>query len=70
MAQTKDGAVKLSANNYGLSVVDYLDKIKTENYCNKCKKWKPKNIFCIDRSRATGLLIKGSLLAQNVELKK
>jgi hypothetical protein len=55
MAQTKDGAVKLSANNYGLSVVDYLDKIKTENYCNKCKKWKPKNIFCIDRSRATGL---------------
>lgn len=55
MAQTKEGSIKLSANYHGLSVDEYLEKIKTEAYCNKCKKWKEKKGFGIDNSRATGL---------------
>ena len=55
MAQTKDGAIKLSAGYYGLSIAEYLEKIKKNSYCNKCKKWKSKSEFGKDNSRPNGL---------------
>lgn len=55
MAQTKEGAIKLSATYYGLSIDEYLFKIKKESYCNKCKSWKPIAKFCKDNSRANKL---------------
>lgn len=55
MAQTREGAIKLSANYYHLSPAEYVLKIKTQNYCNKCKQWRPNIKFCIDNSRSTGL---------------
>ena len=55
MAQTKSGAIKVAAYHRGMSVKQYLKKIKKYSYCNKCKKWKLKKKFCRDNSRATGL---------------
>lgn len=55
MAQTKEGAQKTAAKHYGITVDQYLEKIKTENYCNKCKQWKSRSLFNIDNSRSTGL---------------
>lgn len=55
MGQTKIGGIKIAAKYYGLSVEEYLMKITTENYCNKCKSWKLKNKFGKDLSRSTGL---------------
>ena len=55
MGQTKEGAIKVAAYYYGMSVKQYLKKIKKYNYCNKCKKWKLKKKFCKDSSRVLGL---------------
>lgn len=55
MAQTKDGAIKYCAKYYGFTVGEYLEKIKNESYCNKCKSWKPVSKFCKDNSRVNKL---------------
>ena len=55
MAQTKTGALKQAAHRIGLTVEQYLEKIQSENYCNRCKAWLPKTQFCADKSRSTGL---------------
>ncbi len=51
MAQTKDGAIKLSAKKNNLSIEEYLKKILNEKKCYKCKEWKLINDFGIDNSR-------------------
>ncbi len=55
MAQTKNGAAKIAAAYYGFSLEEYYKKLESESYCNKCKQWKPKYNFSIDRSRSNGL---------------
>lgn len=55
MSQTKKGALKAVAKYYGFTVDQYLHMISHSNYCNKCKQWKDKSMFCKDNSRATGL---------------
>lgn len=55
MGQTKEGAAKVAAKYYGFSIEEYLKRIENESYCNKCKTWKPKIKFCIDKSRINGL---------------
>lgn len=69
MAQTKEGAIKVSAKHYGFTIEEYLEKIKTENYCNKCKAWKNKIDFCVDKSRQTGLH-KNCNTCRRVKIKK
>lgn len=55
MTQTREGAIKLAARHYGLSVEEYTDRVKLCSYCNKCKSWKPVEMFSVDKSRTNGL---------------
>lgn len=69
MAQTKEGAAKLAAAHYGLSLENYYLKLQTQSYCNKCKQWKDKSLFTIDRSRSNGLS-KKCMECKRVKVKK
>lgn len=55
MAQTKAGALKQILCHFNMTESEYLEKIKTESYCNKCKVWKSRDVFCKDKSRREGL---------------
>lgn len=56
MAQTKDGALKLSARATGLTVDEYLVKIKNGlKWCTGCKGWHHYSLFGLDSSRRDGL---------------
>lgn len=56
MAQTKEGALKLNALRYGLTVEEYQAKLKNGlSWCRRCKAWLDVANFGIDRSRANGL---------------
>ncbi len=52
MAQTKDGAIKCAAKKSGLSVAEYLERIKVGlKKCTSCKQWKLTRFFSKDSSR-------------------
>lgn len=55
MAQTKLGAAKVAANYYGMTLDEYVDKLKTQKACKVCKQWKPREMFCRDAGRDDGL---------------
>lgn len=56
MAQTKDGAIKCAAKKSGISVAEYLERIKIGlKKCTFCKQWKSIQVFSKDRSRFDGL---------------
>lgn len=55
MAQTKEGACKVAAAYYKLSLEEYKERLKTQSYCNGCKQWKMRDDFGKDGSRNNGL---------------
>ena len=58
MAQTKEGAIIVSANKRGLSVDEYKLKVKTEKWCSLGKHWNSRKKFVRDNSRHDGLATK------------
>lgn len=56
MANTPEGAKKIAAKLIGVSFEEYQAHIEAgDNWCNKCKTWKPNANFVTDRSRWNGL---------------
>lgn len=56
MAQTRDGAIKQAARRIGIAVDDYLAHIAAgRKWCHKCRTWRSRIDFPIDRSRGDGL---------------
>lgn len=49
---------KIAAKKIGVSHEDYIERIKTEKWCTKCKSWKPFNKFNKDNSRGDKLATK------------
>jgi len=46
MAQTKEGAIKVSVNKMGISIEEYLQHSSNgEKRCSKCATWKPTAMF-------------------------
>lgn len=55
MAQTKAGAVKIAAAKCGVSLDEYLTRMRAGiHHCTKCRMWKPAQEFCLDRTRPHG----------------
>lgn len=56
MAQTKEGALKVSAKKAGLTLDEYKATLESGlKRCTRCKAWKPLSDFGNDRSRSDGL---------------
>ncbi len=56
MAQTREGALKRSAKQRGLSLQEYKQRLqKGEKWCFKCQCWKLTSQFGVDKSRHDGL---------------
>lgn len=55
MAQTKSGALKISAHRAGVSVKQYVWRCaKGEKWCYSCKRWHPATAFGKDSTRHDG----------------
>lgn len=56
MAQTKEGARKVSAAKAGITLEKYLRLVaKGLKWCSRGKHWKRRGLYCSDSSRADGL---------------
>lgn len=69
MAQTKEGAAKVAAKYYGLTLDQYQEKIKIQKSCKFCKTWKNFDSFCKDKSSKDGLS-KSCFECRRVKIKK
>ena len=55
MAQTKSGAIKVSAKKLGISVEEYIQFVESGlKNCFRCKQWLSKDMFQTDKSRFDG----------------
>lgn len=58
MAQTIEGALKISAQKRGISIEEYLEKVKTHKWCNMGSHWQLRPLFNVDKTRHDGLSYK------------
>lgn len=55
VAQTKDGAAKIRASMFGITVEELAVREKSEKHCMICRRWRDRSEFGADPSRHDGI---------------